>query len=418
MVASPDPFSARDTLATGEQFYRIDALGDPLRLPYTICVLLENLLRRAGSEHVSEADVAVAGVVAGGGRGLEPRVHAGPRDHAGPDRRAGRRRPGRDARRGGAGGRRPRARGSAGAGRPGRRPLGAGGRVRLRPGLRAQHRARVRAQRRALRAAALGAGRLPQLPGGAARHGHRAPGQPRVPGPRGAGARRRGHARLAGRHRLAHHHDQRAGRAGMGRRRDRGGGRDAGTAAVHAVAGGAGRAHVGRAGRGRHRHRPGADADRAAARTRRGRQVRRVLRAGRAGPDRRRPRDHLQHVAGVRLDRRHVPGRPPHDRLPARHRPRRGPAAAGGELLQGAGALPHRRGGRARVLGDDRLRPDPGRAEPGRPAPAAGPRVAADAFRRASPTRSLSRMATAPSWATGRSRSPRSPAARTRPTRR
>src|SRR3954453_8108843 len=57
MVASPDPFSARDTLVTGEQFYRIDALGDPLRLPYTICVLLENLLRRAGSEHVTEADV-------------------------------------------------------------------------------------------------------------------------------------------------------------------------------------------------------------------------------------------------------------------------------------------------------------------------------------------------------------------------
>src|SRR6476661_8415509 len=57
MVASPDPFSAHDTLATGEQFSRIDALGDPLRLPYTICVLLENLLRRVGSEHVSEADV-------------------------------------------------------------------------------------------------------------------------------------------------------------------------------------------------------------------------------------------------------------------------------------------------------------------------------------------------------------------------
>src|SRR6476469_5065216 len=57
MVASPDPFFAHDTLATGEQFSRIDALGDPLRLPYTICVLLENLLRRVGSEHVSEADV-------------------------------------------------------------------------------------------------------------------------------------------------------------------------------------------------------------------------------------------------------------------------------------------------------------------------------------------------------------------------
>ena len=71
-----------------------------------------------------------------------------------------------------------------------------------------------------------------------------------------------------------------------------------------------------------------------------------------------------------------------------------------------------------RVLGDDRLRPDPGRAEPGRPAPAAGPRVAGDVCRRASPTRSLSRTATAPSWATARSRSPRSRAARTPPTRR
>jgi aconitate hydratase len=56
-MAGADPFSARDTLSTGEVIHRIDRLVDPLRLPYTICVLLENLLRRAGSEHVSEADV-------------------------------------------------------------------------------------------------------------------------------------------------------------------------------------------------------------------------------------------------------------------------------------------------------------------------------------------------------------------------
>ena len=56
-MADADPFSARDTLSTGEVIHRIDRLVDPLRLPYTICVLLENLLRRAGSEHVSEADV-------------------------------------------------------------------------------------------------------------------------------------------------------------------------------------------------------------------------------------------------------------------------------------------------------------------------------------------------------------------------
>ena len=57
MEATTDPFSARDTLPTGETLYRIDRLVDPLRLPYTVCVLLENLLRRAGGEHVSEDDV-------------------------------------------------------------------------------------------------------------------------------------------------------------------------------------------------------------------------------------------------------------------------------------------------------------------------------------------------------------------------
>ncbi len=57
MEATPDPFSARDTLPSGETFYRIDRLVDPMRLPYTVCVLLENLLRRAGTSHVSEDDV-------------------------------------------------------------------------------------------------------------------------------------------------------------------------------------------------------------------------------------------------------------------------------------------------------------------------------------------------------------------------
>ena len=56
-MADADPFSARDSLSTGQVIHRIDRLVDPLRLPYTICVLVENLLRRAGSEHVSEADV-------------------------------------------------------------------------------------------------------------------------------------------------------------------------------------------------------------------------------------------------------------------------------------------------------------------------------------------------------------------------
>ena len=47
----------RDTLPTGEAFWRLDGVVDPLKLPVTVCVLLENLVRRAGSDHVSEDDV-------------------------------------------------------------------------------------------------------------------------------------------------------------------------------------------------------------------------------------------------------------------------------------------------------------------------------------------------------------------------
>src|ERR671937_93034 len=56
-VDGSDPLGARAALDSGEAFHRIEAVSDPSRLPYTICVLLENLIRRAGSEHVDEADV-------------------------------------------------------------------------------------------------------------------------------------------------------------------------------------------------------------------------------------------------------------------------------------------------------------------------------------------------------------------------
>ena len=39
------------------ELYRLDALGDVGRLPHTVKILLENLLRRAGSRDVSEDDV-------------------------------------------------------------------------------------------------------------------------------------------------------------------------------------------------------------------------------------------------------------------------------------------------------------------------------------------------------------------------
>ena len=104
----------------------------------------------------------------------------------------------------------------------------------------AERRAGAGAQRRALPAAQVRPARLPQLPGGAAGHRHRAPGEPRVPRAGGAapGAVRRAHrlSRHPGRHRLPHHDDQRARRAGLGRRRHRGRGGDAGPAVLHADA--------------------------------------------------------------------------------------------------------------------------------------------------------------------------------------
>ncbi len=61
MTAIPDPFHARDTLTVGDAsyaVYRLDALGADLeRLPVTIKVLLENVLRNLGRGFVTEDDV-------------------------------------------------------------------------------------------------------------------------------------------------------------------------------------------------------------------------------------------------------------------------------------------------------------------------------------------------------------------------
>ncbi len=152
-----------------------------------------------------------------------------------------------------------------------------------------------------------------QLPGRAAGHRHRAPGEPRVPGARGDGRTRTaslGLPRHPGRHRLAHHDDQRPRRARLGRRRHRGRGGDARPAGVHAdPAGGRLPAHAASC-------REGATATDLvltrhpdAAQEGRGRQVRRVLRPGPRQPAARRPRHHRQHGARVRRHLRHLPGR-------------------------------------------------------------------------------------------------------------
>src|SRR5215210_6898361 len=64
--ARPDPFHARATLTTTQgttfAYYRLatlahHGLADIDRLPFTVRILLENALRHAGGEFVSEANV-------------------------------------------------------------------------------------------------------------------------------------------------------------------------------------------------------------------------------------------------------------------------------------------------------------------------------------------------------------------------
>ncbi len=270
-MPSTNSFSARDTLTVGDrsvEIFRLDALQakyDVARLPFSLKVLLENLLRTEGNGSVTAADVEAlaswdakaepadeiaftpARVVMQDFTGVPAVVDlAAMRDAmADLDGDPGAHQPAR-------------------ARRAGDRSLGAGRRVRLARRLPGQRRARVRAQRGALRLPALGPGCVRQLRRRAARHGDRAPGQPRVPrarGLRGRGARPRV-PRHARRHRLAHDDDQRAGRSGLGGRGHRGGGRDARPADVDADPARARLPAARRAARGCHGDRPRPDGHR------------------------------------------------------------------------------------------------------------------------------------------------------------
>ena len=216
--------AAASKLTVGDETYeifRLDALQashDVARLPYTLRILLENVLRNGGDEEVE----AVAGWVAQAEPSREisfmpARVLL--QDFTGVPAVV-----------------------DLAAMRNAMRDLG-GDPARINPllpselvidhsvqvdvfalevRLRAQRRARARAQPRALRLPALGPDRVRQLQGRPARHGHRPPDQPRVPRPRRRGARRAGVPGHARRHRLAHDDGERARRARLGRRRDRG----------------------------------------------------------------------------------------------------------------------------------------------------------------------------------------------------
>ena len=97
-----------------------------------------------------------------------------------------------------------------------------------------QRRDRVRAQPRALRVPEVGPEGVQQLRRRAAGHGHRPPGEPRIPR-EGRAGRKDGVRvpRLARRHRQPHDDDQRPGRRRLGRRRHRGRGVHARPADLH-----------------------------------------------------------------------------------------------------------------------------------------------------------------------------------------
>ena len=224
-------------------------------------------------------------------------------------------------------------------------------------------------------------------------HGHRAPGQPRVPrrgraASRG-GRRGRGVSRHARRHRLAHDDDQRPRRPRLGRRRHRGGGGAARAAALSPRAAGR-RLSVSTA-----CSAPGTTATDLVL------TVTQTLRkhgvVGKfvefAGPG----LSHLSLADRATISNmspeygataRALPGRRRDAAVPARHRPRRGARRPRRALHEGAGPLPHRRDAGAGVLGAPRDRPRHDRAEPRRTEAAAGSHVAErraeDAARRAS----------------------------------
>ena len=189
-------------------------------------------------------------------------------------------------------------------GRPRDRPQRPGGSVPHARGVRAQHRVRVPAQRRAVRPAALGTAGLRRAARRAAGRRHLPSGEPRAPRAGRGGPRRRGLPRHPGGHRFPHHDGERPRRPGLGRRRDRGRGRDAGPADVPAPTGGGGRARHRRVARRHHGNRPRPHAHGDAPCPRRGGPVRRVLRRRALLAHHRRSRHAVQHVSRIRRDGR------------------------------------------------------------------------------------------------------------------
>ena len=246
-TASKNSFSSRATLRVGNdsfEIYRLDALakagvGNVARLPFSLKVLLENLLAPRGRPLRPR------------GRHSRPRrlgplerrrernlLHARARAAAGFHRRSGGRRSRRDARSDPQAWRRSEKNQSAASRRTRDRPLRASGQIRLRGRLRLQRRTRNAAQHRALRLPPLGTESLEEFQSCSAGHRHLPSGESRISRARRfqrrAGRQALRLPRFARRHRFAHHHGQRPRRVRLGRRRHRSGSRHARPAALDA----------------------------------------------------------------------------------------------------------------------------------------------------------------------------------------
>ena len=178
----------------------------------------------------------------------------------------------------------------------------------------------------------------------------------------GSDRRDAGLSRYIGRDRQPHDDGQWPRRARLGRRRNRGRSSDARPAGQHAHPRSGRVPAFGPAQRRDYRDRPGADSHPDASAEGRGRPLRRILRAGPRQPAARRPRDHRQHGAGIWRDLRLLPDRRAHHRLSRADRPRRASDRAGAGLCPGAGPVARRVVARAAVHRHARTRHEQHRA--------------------------------------------------------
>ena len=138
-MTQSNSFGAASTLTVGGsqyKYYALEALQkrgvNISRIPYSIKILLENLLRSEDGATVKASDIEYVAAVEDRRSGARDQLPSGARAAAGFHRRALRGGSGRDARRAARDGRRSQARQSADPRRSGDRSFRAGGRVRHR----------------------------------------------------------------------------------------------------------------------------------------------------------------------------------------------------------------------------------------------------------------------------------------------